>query len=132
MGHARELGRPTYESLSNAAAELRRVSETNVSDHWLGSARAAVRTAAVAIEQELGALAASDGLSNKITDDEPRLIPSLEKLQASLSATLVELWEGAAGGSAELGVLAKRVQALAEQTFSLIHELYTSSPAAID
>ena len=132
MGHARELGRPTQESLSNAAAELRRASEGPVSAQWLGAARGAVRAAAVAVEQELGALAASDGLSNKITDDEPRLLPALQKLQATLSATLVELWEVRDAGSDELASLGKRVQGLAEQTFSLIHELYTSSPAAID
>jgi hypothetical protein len=113
-----------------AATQLKQASVLGGGPDWLDQARAAVRTAIVAVEQELGEVAGADGFGEQITAEAPRLLPQIERLEAGLADALVALWhakqtveEGA--GSDALVALSRRLESLAEEGFGLAYESLT-------
>jgi hypothetical protein len=100
-------------------------------DRWYASARAALRGCTLAVEHALDSLTGPDGLALSVVEDEPRLIPELERLEASLAKLLVELWETkghpqADGFAARLDDLARGMRHAASETFELVYEALNS------
>src|SRR5438045_1512908 len=128
-GTRERLARP---SMQVAAARLKTVSALPIGPRWLEDARDAVRTAIVAVEEELGAVSGAGGFGEQVVDEAPRLVPQIERLEAGLAEVLVGLWQakqtvddGSVGDS--LTTLSRRVQTLAEDGFALAYESLTTT-----
>lgn len=120
-------------SLNQAAISLHAAIESReTGDTWRNGARSAIRLAIMAVEHHLDALLARDGLAEDITAEAPRLIPAVERLEATLAKTLVRLWE-AQGAEMDmdpalpsaLAHIAHQVDHLANEEIELFYESMT-------
>jgi len=98
---------------------------------WYGEVRDALRTSTVAVEARLQSLAGPQGMELDITREHPRLIPDLERLEASLARLLIDFWEAKGEAAAKGPGFAPRVEALlrdmrtvAADEFALVHETF--------
>lgn len=124
-------------SLFEAAQRLQEAASLpTTSDRWLAQAQSAVRHCTFAIEAALDNLSAPDGLGGEVQFREPRLIPSLERLEAAMATMLLEFWQAKARRATpdfvqRLSLLAVALRAAATDAFELAHEAQIS-PAGED
>lgn len=130
MTRATRSDRPVQESLFQAAAQLERaIDAASPNADWFASARAAIRTCTLAVEKHLANAVA---MGTTLNESEPRLLPSLEKLEAALAGLLVELWEMkgeipsqlAPSFVSRLRELLRDVRHLASEEFDLAWEMF--------
>ena len=127
------------ESLRYAASLLE--SAANLAqddDGHVARCREATREATLAIERHLGHLASEGGLVEELRMSDPRLLPVLEKHEASLAQLLVEVWEFRQDPPSvdaryveRLGALGRRGHEIANDEIELLYESF-NSPEAVD
>lgn len=108
--------RPEQESLFLAGKRLAAVaSGDDRPEAWLAAAHDALRDCISAVEAQLLALRSPSGVGGEISRDEPRLIPSLDRLEAALARLLVDFWEARAIAPSSRPLFAPRLASLAEE-----------------
>ena len=107
-------------ALLSAAQWLRLLGE-NTDGRSLTEVQTALRSAMLAVEGEL--VRGEDGA----TALEPRLIPAVNRIQADLSALLMQLWEGSqtAAHPETFTLLPRQLERMADRILDLLHEAAT-------
>lgn len=109
------------ESLRYAARLLEEAAGAQHGDEgWSSRSREATRQATLAIEAHLGYLGGHDGLVRELQMRDPRLLPELERHEASLARLLVDVWQFRElppthddGYTERMGLLARRAHSIA-------------------
>lgn len=126
------------ESLRYAASLLEAAAASAHDDGHVARCREATREATLAIERHLGHLAGEGGLVEELRMNDPRLLPVLEKHEATLAQLLVDVWhfrEDPPSAEAryvdKLGALGRRAHAIANDEIDLLYESF-NAPQAMD
>jgi hypothetical protein len=127
------------ESLRYAASLLEAAANSaHDDDGHVARCREATREATLAIERHLGHLAGEGGLVEELRMNDPRLLPVLEKHEASLAQLLVDVWQFREDPPSvdrnyveRLAGLGRKAHSIANDEIDLLYESF-NSPSAVD
>jgi hypothetical protein len=115
------------QSLMQAIVSLEgAVASSSLANPWYVHVREAVRACALALEHDLDSIDGAHGMRESVGRFEPRLLPSLEKLEGALAQALIETWRAneiaaraQSGLEQQLTELAGELRSIAEREFDL-------------
>jgi len=140
MDEESPLRAPVRASLFEAASQIEAASRGPATSGWPEATASALKLAASAVESSLDDLAVAGGALHAARRDEPWLARRLRKVEQSLDAVLVDVWEATATShgtvtptfAGRLAALSEELRTLASATFDLTQRAVADSPSAND